>query len=145
MKLATKMTRAAAVSTTALTVALAAPLSAQTTGEAPVQPAAPAAPVEAPQAAETAANYTDEKLEAFVSAISDVQDVSASYAEKLNGVSDQTEQQALVKEAQDAMVKAVEETPNITVQEYQEIGAAAQQDEALGQRIAAIVSQTSAE
>ncbi|MHA3980257.1 DUF4168 domain-containing protein [Halovulum sp. GXIMD14794] len=145
MKLATKMTRAAAVSTTALTVALAAPLSAQTTGEAPVQPAAPAAPVEAPQAVETAANYTDEKLEAFVSAISDVQDVSASYAEKLNGVSDQTEQQALVKEAQDAMVKAVEETPNITVQEYQEIGAAAQQDEALGQRIAAIVSQTPAE
>ncbi|MBD3624348.1 MAG: DUF4168 domain-containing protein [Rhodobacteraceae bacterium] len=129
--------RHAAASATLLGIGLSAPVIAQT-ADAPAQaPATGAAPAttEAEQVA-----ISDDKLEAFVSAVSDVRDIGMDYSAQLEGVPEGADRQKLVKEAEARMVEAVQDTPNLTIEEYQRIGARAQQDEALGKRIAAIIS-----
>ncbi len=127
--------RRIAASAVVLGIGLSAPAFAQTADAPAQEPVTGAAPAEAEQAA-----ISDEKLEAFVAAVSDVRDIGMDYSAQLQGVPEGEKRQELVQEAEARMVEAVENTPNLTIEEYQQIGARAQQDEALGKRIAAIIS-----
>ncbi|MSU88906.1 DUF4168 domain-containing protein [Rhodobacteraceae bacterium 2CG4] len=161
------ITRFAAATAAALTLGAALPAAAQTGAEtgaetgtqtlpgtaadpmapppAPETSAKPAAPLPGAAQPDASAAFSDEKLEAFVSAVSDVRDIGFDYSAQLEAVEDEAERSALIAEAETAMVAAIEGTPNLTVEEYQQIGVRAQQDEALGQRIAAIISEAPAQ
>src|SRR6056297_1942762 len=84
---------------------------------------------------ETETAITDETLTAFVMAALDVAEVNQSYQAELQAAPDEAAQQAVVQEAQAAMVAAVEETDGITVDEYISISQAAAADADLDARI----------
>jgi GTP1/Obg family GTP-binding protein len=89
----------------------------------------------APQTGEApAANVTDDKLENFVDAATEVQNVQTTYTERMKQAADQQQAQSLRQEAQDKMVSAVEES-GLTVQEYNLIAQRLQTDPALAERM----------
>ena len=93
-----------------------------------------------PATAQDAA-YTDEQIEAFAQAAVDVADIRDAYAADLAAVESEEEQQALVDEGNEAMIAAIEDAPNITVDEYLEIGEAAAEDPELGNQVAHAVNE----
>ena len=119
------MTRHLAAAATGLSLALApvmaVPAFAQTEGQT--------------EGMETQTEVSDELLTAFVVAALDVAEVSQSYQAELQEAPDEAAQQAVVQEAQAAMVAAVEETDGITVDEYISISEAAAVDPDLDGRI----------
>ena len=109
MPFAKSLTRLSALAATGLALALSAPaVVAQDTGGEAEAPA-----------------FTDAKLEAFAMAALDVSQIRQTYAAQLQEVSEEAEQQAIIEEANAAMMQAVENAPDISVEEYQEIGMAA--------------------
>lgn len=86
-------------------------------------------------AAQDGAQYTDEQIGAFADAAMEVRDLNAEYVGKLEQADGEAEQRALIEEANERMRVAIEETPGITVEEYQAIGRAAQNDSNLAARI----------
>ena len=86
-------------------------------------------------AAEESHAYTDEQIEAFAQAAVDLADIRDAYAADLAAVESEEEQQALVDESVEAMIAAVEDAPNITFDEYLEIGEAAQADPQLADQM----------
>lgn len=78
---------------------------------------------------------SDDKLTAFVSAAINASEVSSSYRQQIDMAQDEATRQRLQEEQTDAVLKAVERTDGITVEEYVAIIQAAQADEALDQRI----------
>jgi hypothetical protein len=89
----------------------------------------------APQTGEApVANVTDDKLENFVDAATEVQNVQTTYTERMKQAADQQQAQSLRQEAQDKMVSAVEES-GLTVQEYNLIAQRLQTDPALAERM----------
>jgi len=119
------MTRHLAAAATGLSLALApvmaVPAFAQTEGQT--------------EGMDTQTEVSDELLTAFVVAALDVAEVSQSYQAELQEAPDEAAQQAVVQEAQAAMVAAVEETDGITVDEYISISEAAAVDPDLDGRI----------
>lgn len=81
-------------------------------------------------AAQDAADIDGATLDRFVVAFADVRDLQREFSTKLDGVTDQGEAQALQQEAQEKMVRAVEEA-GLTVSEYNSVVTAMEQDEAL--------------
>lgn len=104
---------------------------------AAAQDDAPEAP-EAPEAA-APADFSDSQLEAFAQAAVDVAEIRDQYAMELNEIEDQAEQEQLVEEGNAAMLAAVEDNPDITLDEYLEIGEAAAADPELGERISTMI------
>lgn len=78
---------------------------------------------------------TEEKLESFVDAALEVQEVTETYAPRAEAAETDADRQSLAEEANVAIRGAIEETPGITIEEYVAIGQAAQQNPELAQRI----------
>ncbi|WP_292285766.1 DUF4168 domain-containing protein [Marivita sp.] len=87
----------------------------------------------APEAVET--DFSDAKLDAFVTALQDVDAVRQTYIPQIEATGDPEEQQDLVDEANTAITDTIEGTPDISVDEYVTIAQLAQQDPELNQRI----------
>ncbi|MCC5972326.1 MAG: DUF4168 domain-containing protein [Pararhodobacter sp.] len=107
-------------------VALAAPLAAPAV--APF--AGPAMAQEAP-----AATIDDAQLQAFVAALREVDSIEQQYGAALNEAESEEARQAVIAEANEAMVEAIEETPGISLQEYLGVLEQAQADPDLNARI----------
>ncbi len=87
----------------------------------------------APEAAET--DFSDDKLDAFVAALQEVDTVRQTYIPQIEAAADEQEQQELVDEANTAITDTIEKTPDISVDEYVTIAQLAQQNPELNQRI----------
>ena len=70
----------------------------------------------------------DGKLESFVMAAFAVDEVRNTYVAQLQTLEDETAQQALIEEANVAIVQAIEDAEGITLEEYVAIGEAAAAD-----------------
>jgi len=77
---------------------------------------------------------TDQTVDTFVDAFVAVQGIREEYTERLHGASDEAEAQALQQEAQEEMMRAVEQS-GMSVQEYNEVAMALQNDPALMERV----------
>lgn len=73
------------------------------------------------QQAAAPADISDSELNAFAGAYKEVVAIEAEFGARLQGVTDEAEQQAIVSEAQSEMTQAVEEAPDIEVDRYIEI------------------------
>lgn len=113
-----------AATMTALSLALAAPLALPAMAQtAPTAPAAPTMSVD------------DTQLEAFIAALRSVDELEREYSETLQQAESDEQREAIVAEANDAMAEAIENTPNMTLDEYIAILQAAQNDPELSARI----------
>lgn len=119
-------------SVAALSLGAVAPVMAQT--------AAPA-PAPAPQASEI--DMSDEKLEAFVTALLGVEEVRIEYTPQIEAADSEEDQAELVNEANEKIISKIDAVDELTVDEYVSIAQAAQQDQELGARIAALVEEQS--
>lgn len=81
--------------------------------------------------------YDEETLRAFVAAAVSVGDLRADYAAQVAEAADEAAAQALIVEAQTEMMKAVEAAEAITIEEYIEIGNAAQSNPELAEWLTA--------
>ena len=111
----------------ALSLGAVAPVAAQTADPAPEAQAAPQA------------EMTDAKLEAFVTALLGVEEVRQDYTPQIEAATTEEEQAELVNAANAEIIAKIEAVPDLTVDEYVTIAQVAQQDQALGERIAMIV------
>ena len=84
---------------------------------------------------QTQTSFSDEKLQAFASAAVAVRDIRQEHAQKIQGVTDKEKHAEIVDESIQKMTTAVEEEPGITVEEYNQINQASQQDQQLAQKI----------
>lgn len=80
-------------------------------------------------------SFDDATIEGFASAEMAIQEVRATYIPRLDEAESEEERAAVQQEATDAMVSAVEETDNITVEEYNSIIGAVADDPELAQRV----------
>ena len=78
---------------------------------------------------------SDQKIEAFAVAYLQVDKVRQEYSAKIGATSDEAAKQKLQTEASEQMVKAVEASPDISVEEYTSILTAAQNDPALAKKV----------
>jgi hypothetical protein len=78
---------------------------------------------------------SDEKLNSFVVAAIAVEDLVEEWQPRIEEAATEEEALELRAQANAELVAAVEQTPGITVEEYQEIGIAAQTDPTLAERI----------
>lgn len=82
---------------------------------------------------------TDAKLEAFVTALLGVEEVRQDYTPQIEAATSEEAQTALVNEANAEIIERIEAVPDLTVDEYVTIAQVAQQDQALGERIASMI------
>lgn len=82
-----------------------------------------------------AAAVSDQKLDAFAVAYLQVDKVRQEYSAKIGATSDEGAKQKLQTEASEQMVKAVEASPDMSVEEYTSILKAAQNDPALAKKV----------
>ncbi|MDK4741597.1 DUF4168 domain-containing protein [Rhizobium sp. CNPSo 3464] len=82
-----------------------------------------------------AAAVSDQKIEAFAVAYLQVDKVRQEYSAKIGATPDVTAKQKLQTEASEHMVKAVEGSPGISLEEYKAILTAAQNDPTLAKRV----------
>jgi hypothetical protein len=82
---------------------------------------------------------TDAKLEAFVTALLGVEEVRQDYTPQIEAATSEAAQTALVNEANAEIIERIEAVPDLTVDEYVTIAQVAQQDQALGERIASMI------
>jgi len=80
------------------------------------------------------AALTDQTIDTFVDAFVAVQDIRENYTERLHSASEESEAQALQQEAQEKMLQAVE-SAGMSVQEYNEVALALQNDPQLMERV----------
>lgn len=88
-----------------------------------------------------AASYSDEKLQAYAIAFIEVEKISVEYRDKIRGVESDEERAKITEETSKEMTEKVEDTPGITVLEYNEITQASTQDQALAEKIYAYVDE----
>ena len=89
--------------------------------------------MEPPQIA--AEDVTEAQVDAFVDAILAVEAVRADYTQQIESAEDEAAQQALVEEANQAAVAAVDDVENMDIDSYIAIANAAGENEALNQKI----------
>ena len=80
------------------------------------------------------AAMTDQTVDTFVDAFVAVQGIREDYTERLQNASDEGEAQGLQQEAQEKMMQAVEAS-GMSVQEYNEVAMALQNDPELMERV----------
>ena len=107
--------------------------------------ATPLAAQQTPPPQIAAEDVTDAQVVAFVDAILAVEQVRNEYGPRIDGAEDEAAQQALVTEANEAAVSAVEGVENIDADSYVAIANAAGDDEALNQRIIARITEVRAQ
>ena len=91
------------------------------------------APAFGEQTPATAA-MTEQTVDAFVDAFVAVQEIREDFSERLQSATDEAEAQAMQQEAQEQMIQAVEES-GMSVQEYNEVAMALQNDPELMQQV----------
>lgn len=82
------------------------------------------------------ADVSDEEIESFAAAMSDVQQLGQEWTQRMEETEDQEELSEMQQQAQEEMIGAIEDH-GMTVEEYNEIATAAQQDPELAQEIQA--------
>ncbi|TEA79511.1 DUF4168 domain-containing protein [Allopusillimonas ginsengisoli] len=97
-----------------------------------------AAPAAAPQAAAPAANYSDVQLKQFVNASQKVAMISQEYTPKLEAAKDDAGKKQVFEEADAKMVDAVHKE-GMTVDQFNGINQALQQDPKLVERVQQMV------
>lgn len=123
----------------AVVLGLAGPAVAQQAAQTQSSQAQP--PAAAAQGAPAAAaNVSDTQLRTFISAATEVQAISQKWQEKAAGSNSAEEVEEVRRQATDEMVGAVEEK-GMTVDEFNAISQAAQQDPELKARIVAMIQQ----
>jgi hypothetical protein len=95
--------------------------------------------IEAP-AAEQAA-FSDEKLKSFAVAYLEVDKITKEYLPKLKEARDTEAQQKVREEAGAKMIKAVQESSGISVNEYNQIAQSAQTDPDLAKKITGYIQE----
>ncbi len=80
-------------------------------------------------------DFSDSKLEAFAMATNQLGTIQQSLAAQLETVEDPQEQQELVAQARTEMAETVERAPGITIEEYNAIVSAANEDDTLAARL----------
>jgi hypothetical protein len=91
------------------------------------------------------AQFTDDKLERFLDAAIEVQELTQDYTPRVQAAESEAEQKELVEEANAQIRGAVEDVDGLSIEEYVAIGQAAQADPALAQRITAMAEQRARE
>ncbi|MFC7703827.1 DUF4168 domain-containing protein [Plastorhodobacter daqingensis] len=128
-----QFTKTFSTATFALGLGLAAPLATPLMAQDAVAP-------EAQSSVEAAgAQFSVEQLTAFVSAALAVNEVDQRYQAQVMEAQDPATQQELIESANAEMIQAVEDTPGITLEEYMQIGQAAEADAELNARLIAMV------
>lgn len=89
---------------------------------------------QAPAAQQAPVNYSDAQLEKFVSASKKVAVISQEYTPKLQSSTDEASRQEVYREADEKMVDVVR-NEGMTVEEFNGINQAIQQDPALMERV----------
>ncbi|WP_110686827.1 DUF4168 domain-containing protein [Salinicola aestuarinus] len=87
-----------------------------------------------------AQNFSDEQLQQFADASQDIASVSQDYTEQLQNASGDEEQQEIRKQANEEMIEAVQDS-GMSVEEFNSIGQAIQQDPQLMQRVQGMAQQ----
>lgn len=104
-----------------------------------------AAPVAAQDAADGQAQqeagqaFSDEKLDAFAEAATEVNKVMFAWRGRMQQAKNQQEQQEMLQQANEEIVTIVQDTANISMQEYQAIATAAGEDQSLADDLRARV------
>jgi uncharacterized protein involved in copper resistance len=102
------------------------------------QGASQAAPQATPESVQPAAPNTalsDEKLQAFAVAYLQVDKVRKDYSAKIGTTTDAAAKQKLQNEANQQMVKAVETSPGMSINDYKTIITAAQSDPTIARKV----------
>ncbi len=89
----------------------------------------------APQAQIPQAALTDEKLKAFAVAYLQVDKVRQDYTQKIGTTTDAAAKQKLQNEANQQMIKAVETSPGMSLNDYKTIITAAQSDPTVARKV----------
>jgi hypothetical protein len=89
----------------------------------------------------TTAEFSQDKIDAFVLAAVDLSEVRSEYQQKIAQAPTEDEKQQLAVEGQAKMAQAVEQADGITIEEYTEIGTAAQSDPELAQRLTMLIEE----
>ena len=79
--------------------------------------------------------FSDQQIESFVVAAIAVDQVIREWNPRIQAAEDDAQAAQLREQANAELVEAITQTDGITVEEYQEIGRAAQADPALAERI----------
>lgn len=124
----------------AVVLGLAGPAVAQQAAQTQSSQAQPPAAAAQGAPAAAAANVSDTQLRTFISAATEVQAISQKWQEKAAGSNSAEEVEEVRRQATDEMVGAVEEK-GMTVDEFNAISQAAQQDPELKARIVAMIQQ----
>ena len=95
-------------------------------------------------APEMAADFSDTQLEHFVDATMKMQEVRSDYIPQIEAAESDADKAELAQQAQTEMAAAVEATEGLDVQTYNEIGRAAQADQALNARLVAMLQDRAA-
>lgn len=85
--------------------------------------------------AQAAPNFSDAKLNSFIDAAKKIDGLIANWNPKIAGAKTPEEKQKMMTQANSEAAKVVANTKGITVDEYRQIGQAAQQDPALAARL----------
>lgn len=85
--------------------------------------------------------FADEKIDAFVLAAADMSAVRAEFQEKIQSAQSEEDVQRLAAEGRQKMIEAVEGAEGISLEEYNAIGAAAQEDPELARRITMLIEE----
>ncbi|MDX0403716.1 DUF4168 domain-containing protein [Sinorhizobium medicae] len=130
----TRYTLVASLTVAASSLMLLNPASALELAQAQQAPAQ-TQPQAQPDAGGTSAPISEQKIEAFAVAYLQVDKVRQEYSTKIGATTDEAAKTKLQNEASQEMVKAVETSPNMSVEEYTTILKAAQSDPALAQKV----------
>lgn len=99
-----------------------------------------AAPERTPLVLAQAADIDDATIEAFAAAQVRVEEIRNSYMPQYQAAETDEQRQQLSEAATQEMVEAVRETPNLTVEEYDAVIEAANQDPSIAERINAAMA-----
>ncbi|GAA4224371.1 DUF4168 domain-containing protein [Sagittula sp. NFXS13] len=86
-------------------------------------------------------NFTDAQLQGFVDAAMAISEIRQDYLPQLQQASDEDAATELQMQAMEEMQTAVEDTENMNLDLYNQIGAAMQADPEVGERVAALVKE----
>ncbi|WP_136068859.1 DUF4168 domain-containing protein [Modicisalibacter radicis] len=93
------------------------------------------------QAAPTAQDFSEQQLQQFADASQDIAGISQDYTQRLQEAEGQSEQQEIRKEANEKMVAVVEDS-GLTVETFNAIGQAVQQDPELMKKVQSMAGQS---
>lgn len=85
--------------------------------------------------AQAAPSFSDAKLSSFIQAAKKIDGLIVAWNPKIAAAKSPEEKQKIITQAEGEAIKAIENTKGISVDEYRQIGEAAQKDPALAQRL----------